>query len=374
MNDSGDIYSLGKLGVGELAPETKVEITDTEPYLTLHNSTQENIEGGRESRINFKGEKLDTTEHFLARIQASHDGTGDDTKGDLILYVNDGTTMAEALRLDSAKDGYFVNDVQIANDLGVGGSITTTFQKISVLGAESNQDTGPNIAYYTTSDTSHPIFHQLNFNKDNIAQAFGCYYDGGWKNTDDGSQFLVYKISDAFHIYYDDVSSAPGSTVTLNEGFKMDKNGQVTKSNQAYFNAYLNSNVANVIGGSAWYTVPFGTERIDRKSDFSTTTYASRTTGLHDLFYTVGMEGFGNTNTDLVSRLVTSNKNYRHRRENAWQNRSVGGELLVHGAERVDMDALDTAKVEIYCNGSTVVDLTGESSGITTHFKGGLVC
>ncbi len=96
----------GNLGIGEVAPVTQLEMTGTAPYLTLHNSTEENTEGGRESQIIFRGEQDGTEETILAQIQASHDGTADDEKGDLIFYVNDGddgTSPTEALRL--ASDG-----------------------------------------------------------------------------------------------------------------------------------------------------------------------------------------------------------------------------------------------------------------------------
>ena len=74
--------TTGYIGLGgEVAPETLTEWTHTSPYLTLHNSTHEDSDGGRESRLNFKGEKADTTEHTLARIEISHDGSADDYGG-----------------------------------------------------------------------------------------------------------------------------------------------------------------------------------------------------------------------------------------------------------------------------------------------------
>jgi len=94
----------GSVGIGEVAPETLTEWTSTAPYLTLHNSTEENGEGGRESQILFKGEQDGTEETTLAKIQASHDGTADDEKGDLIFYVNDGDDAdapTEAMRINS---------------------------------------------------------------------------------------------------------------------------------------------------------------------------------------------------------------------------------------------------------------------------------
>ena len=70
----------------------------------LHNRTHEDTEGGRESLITFKGEQSGGEISTLAQIQASHDGTSDDEKGDLIFRTNDGndgTSPTEVLRLDS---------------------------------------------------------------------------------------------------------------------------------------------------------------------------------------------------------------------------------------------------------------------------------
>ena len=81
-----------------------ISSTDTSPDLTLKNTTQEDIDGGRESTITFKGEQSGGEESTLAQIQASHDGTSDDEKGDLIFKINDGSdgnSPTERLRIGS---------------------------------------------------------------------------------------------------------------------------------------------------------------------------------------------------------------------------------------------------------------------------------
>ena len=70
----------------------------------LHNRTHEDTEGGRESIVTFKGEQSGGEISTLAQIQASHDGTADDEKADLIFKTNDGSDGAsptERLRIDS---------------------------------------------------------------------------------------------------------------------------------------------------------------------------------------------------------------------------------------------------------------------------------
>ena len=81
-----------------------ITTTDTTPELILKNTSEEDTEGGREGKITFKGEQSGGEETTLAQIQASHDGTSDDEKGDLIFKVNDGSDGAsptERLRIGS---------------------------------------------------------------------------------------------------------------------------------------------------------------------------------------------------------------------------------------------------------------------------------
>jgi len=80
----------GKVGFGDPDPDTQVEVSGSEPYLTLHNTTHEDISGGRESKILFRGEQSGGEESTLASIEAWHYSTGDDQKGVIKLQVNDG--------------------------------------------------------------------------------------------------------------------------------------------------------------------------------------------------------------------------------------------------------------------------------------------
>jgi hypothetical protein len=65
-------------------------IYNSSPTLTLENSTSEDTSGGRESQVVFKGLQSGSEESTLVKIQASHEGTSDDQKGQLVIGVNDG--------------------------------------------------------------------------------------------------------------------------------------------------------------------------------------------------------------------------------------------------------------------------------------------
>jgi hypothetical protein len=62
----------------------------SETQITLKNPTSEDTSGGRESQVVFKGLQSGGEESTLVKIQASHEGTSDDEKGQLIVGVNDG--------------------------------------------------------------------------------------------------------------------------------------------------------------------------------------------------------------------------------------------------------------------------------------------
>ena len=91
-----------RIGVGTSSPGTLVELQSDEPYVTLKNSTGEDDDGGRESKIIFEGEQSGGEISTLAQIEVSHNGSADDEKGRIVVSVNDGsdgTSPSEVLRI-----------------------------------------------------------------------------------------------------------------------------------------------------------------------------------------------------------------------------------------------------------------------------------
>ena len=84
-----------------------ITTTDATPEVIIVNDTHEDTDGGREGKVTFKGQQSGGEETTLAQIQASHDGTSDDQKGDLIFKTNDGadgSSPTEAMRIDSEQN------------------------------------------------------------------------------------------------------------------------------------------------------------------------------------------------------------------------------------------------------------------------------
>ena len=92
-------------------------IYNSSPTLTLENSTSEDTSGGRESQVVFKGLQSGSEESTLVKIQASHEGTSDDQKGQLVIGVNDGNDN------DAPSTALTVSSVGVMTLSGSSGSI-----------------------------------------------------------------------------------------------------------------------------------------------------------------------------------------------------------------------------------------------------------
>ncbi|KKM02472.1 hypothetical protein LCGC14_1784080, partial [marine sediment metagenome] len=116
------LAETGNVGINETAPETLTEWTSTVPYLTLHNSTEEDIDGGGESRLIFKREDGAGTETACFQFEASHDGSGaNDRLGKGVWSVNTGAGLVQALEIGSDLLATFAGNIVIP-DAGYFGS------------------------------------------------------------------------------------------------------------------------------------------------------------------------------------------------------------------------------------------------------------
>ena len=96
--------------------------------VTLKNDTEQDTDGGRASKIIYQGEQSGGEISTLAEIQASHDGTADDEKADLIFRTNDGSDGSSptyAAKIDSGQNfligtiGVDPHNASSASDAGV---------------------------------------------------------------------------------------------------------------------------------------------------------------------------------------------------------------------------------------------------------------
>lgn len=136
------IHTNGNIGIAEEIPETLIEATGTAPYLTLHNSTHEDTDGGRESKILCKGEQSGGEETTLTGWRSEHDGAADDEKGKQVFSTNagsDGDTPTDQLAILST------GDLVVNKTAGVGIKVdlaAPTFGFADLLGEVFARNTG----------------------------------------------------------------------------------------------------------------------------------------------------------------------------------------------------------------------------------------
>jgi len=91
----------------------------TPPYLSIHNKTNEDGDGERETEIRFRGDKSGGESRTMAIIQTCHDGAADDDKGKLRFMVNDGDDVdspTEQMNIDNLGIMSTKNHYPLADD------------------------------------------------------------------------------------------------------------------------------------------------------------------------------------------------------------------------------------------------------------------
>ena len=106
-----------RVGIGDGAPGTTLQVKGTAPYVTIQNSTSENTSGGCESKLIFE----DHGNNALGQVEVSHVGTADDEKGQLIIKTNNDSGLQTALTISEAQLATFAASVAVTTDLAVDG-------------------------------------------------------------------------------------------------------------------------------------------------------------------------------------------------------------------------------------------------------------
>jgi hypothetical protein len=156
-------------------------VNQTFDNVTLKNPTHEDTDGGRESAVSFKGEQSGGEISTLAQIQASHDGTSDDQKGDLIFKTNDGSdndAPTERMRVDSAGN-ISIGNTSTAVGLATGSSATGFTANTDGLASVARDGGTPLNANRLTSNGDIAVFRKDGTEVGAIGiQSSGFYIDG----------------------------------------------------------------------------------------------------------------------------------------------------------------------------------------------------
>jgi hypothetical protein len=146
--------------------------------------------------------------------------------------------------------------------------------------------------------------------------------------------------------------------------FKLQSDGIRTMPLQPCFCAHPSS-ILNDMFHNSWDTITWATERIDRNSDFSSTTFTAPASGAYQLNVCVYLQGGIDQSAGYYqARLVTSNKTYHiDIFSSNVQLDDADASYYQWGASVVaDMDASDTATVSmIQSGGTTMTDVNTNS-------------
>tara|TARA_R100001463_G_scaffold85055_1_gene139873 strand:+ start:136 stop:1149 length:1014 start_codon:yes stop_codon:yes gene_type:complete len=294
--------------------------------VSLKNETPEDTDGGRESIVTFQGTQSGSEISTLAQIQASHDGTSDDEKGDLIFRTNDGSDGASpttAMIIDSAQNvGINATPKETHADADVirfgGTGYIANWEDAEVYLSENMyQDTSGAYKYLTASHAS--LYSQ----------------------TAGKHQFRVA-----------DTGSAD-ATITFNTALEIDNDGIVTKPLQPTFLAKKNA-AQNNIAVDTLVTVNFNSEIFDQNEDYNTSTsvFTAPVTGRYLITCHILMESVDTAADYYQLRLITSNRiHYSTKDWGGYSSDPAYGVLDV--IVIADMDANDTLYAAIYQSGGS---------------------
>jgi len=179
-----------------------------------------------------------------------------------------------------------------------------------------------------------------------------------------------------FHIGLDDSSDSLtiglGSALGTTSHMVIDANGHITKPLQSAFNAILDSTFT--LSAGSYVDVVFGTERFDQNADYDTSngTFTAPVTGRY--LFTTSLYLFNSLDTDAsyyYMRLNTSNEtvDVYFSTSTILNSDTNGWNFQVSSVQ--DMDASDTAKIQLYQVGGS--NQTQVAMG-HSNFTGALIC
>lgn len=181
------------------------------------------------------------------------------------------------------------------------------------------------------------------------------------------STFTVSTITDNYVIRGSTSNTVQDSTMYVTDA------GEMTNTSQPCFSAKAGTQ-NNVTGDSTLYTVTFTAGTIfDQNSDFDgTSTFTSPVTGKYFLNTNVLVGGITAGMTPASCSIVTSNNTYLEHQHSA-VNCAGNTQETFHASVLADMDAADTAIVQILISNATkVADVVAANT--RSQFQGCLLC
>ena len=140
----------------------------------------------------------------------------------------------------------------------------------------------------------------------------------------------------------------------------------ITKPNSCIVNAFNGTTITNVTGDGTSYQLLFGTESLDRGSDFSSPTFTSPVTGVYHISLNLVLLQVDALHTALSVTMVCTGKTYTLFSANAGALQVSGVVAITCGLGAVSLASSDTVTFSIVVSGGAagkVVDYYGAADG-----------
>jgi len=185
-----------------------------------------------------------------------------------------------------------------------------------------------------------------------------------------GSTFIQLKDSDDGTVAFLGADGGSVKVQTSGSSYSdkliIDTNGHVTMPKQSAFNA-TNDGTQSNIALATQVTIALGTERFDQNADFASNTFTAPVTGKYQLNIFIRIDNLDSAAHYYELRILTSNSGYGIIMDPDFgQDQSYFNMAF---AVLADMDASDTAKVELRQEGGTA-----QTDILDARFSGFLVC
>lgn len=192
------------------------------------------------------------------------------------------------------------------------------------------------------------------------------------QGIDEWSTGVKNSDSDSFYI-------TKSNNLSSNIFFKIFPNGEITKPLQPAFLARLGSQVTNVTGAGTAFSLGSGTALttiFDQNSDFNTNgTFTAPVTGRYDFTTNLRMGNITAAMTLAALKIITSNRTYQRDGGSPGATKNSANTQDFNMTIFSDMDAMDTATVEITLSNGAGDTASAEGFAlIVTYFCGKLVC
>jgi len=195
-------------------------------------------------------------------------------------------------------------------------------------------------------------------------------------NLGDNDSFVQFDINTTskFRIGVDDNDSdafkiSQGSSLGTNDTFVSTRFGHITKPLQPAFLAIVSTQIDNITGNGTVYQVQWNTEVFDQNSDWDgNDTFSAPVDGRY-MFQVSVTFGSVSSGTNGYVEVDTSNRSYTGRTLGINTVQNVNNEISLFFSIFCDMDASDTATINVMIDGigaDTADIITG---GITTPYS-----